>query len=199
MQEPLFNQSYDVNFIKDTSYSIVSAFFYVDGKPVHFADRTVVTANGQTDDLNYSPPPTGFHWNLYGSDQVTFRVRKKDITIVNTVSKSSIGDISLIMDSVLYITDTMRASYVGEPLEDGEYVAMSMNRIYDTTDLYSGIGGDFTGTQCTLDFSKTKSFHPGLSSVLMVRVKEIPLQQKDGNAGGNIRVQLTDRKIVTVK
>lgn len=198
-QDSSIRQIYQVDFNKHDSSAIVMAWFTVNNgtRRVLFNDRSFVKANGKIDSALFSSDPTYFSWRIDSIDEVIFSFRKNNDTFTNKVSISSIDDITLVIDSVLSVADTIRASFIGSPIKEGEIVGMSVNRNYDTTNLWSGIGVEFSGQRCTLDFSKTKDFHPGTYTILISRTKSIPLQQADG--GGIITVSITDLKTVLIK
>ncbi len=194
------NQYYTVNFIKADTLAIINAWF-TDARNGHqliFADRSLVTANGVVDSALYSSSREFFDWHIHSST-ISFSVNKQNKTLTNVVSSSSVNDITIVMDSVLSVKDTMHASFSGAALADDEYIGLSMNRDSDSTNQWSGISYQFLNRQCTLDFSQTKNFYPGNYTVLLVRMKNIPLQQLDENSRGNISVTITDRKKVVVK
>lgn len=193
------DQHYQVNFVKADNRAAVTAQIEINRQSVTFIDRSVLTANGIVDDLtgrggNY------FSWEIYDTSAITFRLRGENNTVIeNVAAKSAIEDISIVMDSVLYVTDTMRLSFKGAPIGPDENVIVSMMRDNDSLGLWSGTTVFLTDRYCTLDFEQTKSFNPGMYWVLLTRDKQVPLQQTDGKGGGDIHLTITDRIMVEVK
>lgn len=200
---PSLHQYYQVNYLLNENRCWAKANFTVaqQGVPAAiFSDKSMVTANGMTDNTSVTATLREFIWNINDMPDVTFEFKKKDGTITNKVQRSSIGDIELVIDSVLPVADTMRAAWTGTTLLEGESVHMSMNRIDSQNEpMPEGIYVDFTGKECTLDFGKTKSFTPGTYRVLIVKEKIVPLQEVDGTGAGEILVTLNAMKMVTVK
>lgn len=200
---PSLHQYYQVNYLLTENRCWAKANFTVaqqGGPAAIFTDKSIVTANGMTDNIGVTTSLREFIWNINDMTDVTFEFKKKDGTITNKVQRSSIGDIELVMDSVLPVTDTMRAAWKGTTLQEGESVHISMNRMDSQNEpMAEGIYVDFTGKECTLDFGKTRSFTPGTYRVLIVKEKILPLQEVDGTGSGELAVTLNAIKMVSVK
>ncbi len=160
--ERVVDQYYQVNYIKPDNRAIVSASVQINGRSVSFTDRTTLTANGLAYVAPYGTNDDYLSWVIYDTNSVTFRLKKTDNSeIVNTVDRSSIEDISIVVDSVLSVSDTMKLSFLGAGIGAGEYVAMSMNRNSDSTGLWSGTSAEFAGKECTTGLLRDTQFLPG--------------------------------------
>jgi hypothetical protein len=195
-------QNYQVIYSLDDSTTDVKAFFY-DGNnvnsPLLFQDKSGVTANGQTDTNRYLAPSHSFNWIFPGLQPLVFSLRKKDQYLINTVPDAAITGISLIIDSVLNITDTMRVSWTGAPLQPGETVGVSLNRLPDASNQWKGIFATFAGNTLVLDYETTRSFLPGTYSVLLSRYKSLPLSMPDMGSGGSIDVSILTTRNITIQ
>jgi hypothetical protein len=203
-------QSYQVHYSITRNETRADAFFNymnISGLRVTFPDQKVVRANGDTSlDLKLTSGEQFFHWEIGGTPEVVFTLTRRDGSILtNKANRTMMGELELVMDSVLYVSDTMRARWTGTPLSQTDYVAISMNRVYDSVGLHSGTSGGFFGPDsedghlCTFDYNQTSKFHPGTYDVLLVKERTVPLQQRDGEAGGTMQVSISLVKRVVVK
>ncbi len=194
------DQYYEVNFLKSDSQVFATAKIQYQGRAVTFEDRTLLTANGLVENTPYSSATNSFSWGMSDTNSVAFRLMRTDNSVVeNTVSKSSIEDLTLVMDTVLYTSDTMRLSTLGAPISIGESGFVSMFKIVDSTGITDGMSAYFTGNDYEFDYLRTRDFHPGKYLVTVSRSKNIPLQQKDGAGVGDIAVTITDKMTVEVR
>ena len=198
-REAPVTQQYQVDFADSQAH--VAAWFTIGSSSnyLQFTDRSLVTANGIVDSGHSSTGTQYFGWSFLNTNEVVFVLNKNGSTLINKASRSSVGDITLVMDSVLSVNDTMRVSFTGSAIDANEYIGVAVNRNSDSTNQWSGISAQFTGTQCTLDFSQTRLFYPGIYTVQVTRRRQLPLQQADGGGGGYISVSVTNATTVTIK
>ncbi len=200
-QPPSLHQRYQVSYLMDSgAFSAAATLRLNNGSTsITFPDRSILTANGIVDSRGVANDPGNFYWEMNHANDVTFMLKKDDnITLVNKVLRSQIDDVGFTIDSVLYVGDTMRATWVGAPLQQGENIGMALNRI-DDTGSWSGASGELYGQVFTFDYKDTKALYPGTYNVSLSRTKTLPLQQPDGGAGGSITINLYVNKTVVVK
>lgn len=206
--EPIY-QYYQVRYYPEQNTTSADANFYysrLGGQPVNFISTDGVKANGKT--LNvYAIEGDGsyFGWTMDGTPDVVFTFARNDGTILtNKADGLQPGDLTLVIDSVLQVSDTMHINWTGSPLRPGELVNVTMTRLYATSDsanLYSRITTDFFdgGHVCTLDYAQTSLFHPGTYNVELTKRRTTDLQQPDGTAGGKMEISVSVARKVVVK
>lgn len=160
-----------------------------------------VKANGITSNVGMMDVPSGYSWSLDSVSDVTFTLQLNDKTLTNTVSKSGIGISEIVADSVYSLQDTISISWTGNPLQAGESIYVSLNRNYDSasTTYYGTTVGWFNGEGYIFDLLETKDFAPGTYTITLSRRKNMPLQQSDNGAGGEINVTMYTTKTVVLQ
>lgn len=200
-------QYYDVQYFTDQNKTRADAYLTYwnsGGMNVRFADMNAVKANGEaTQALPNSDGEQFFDWDIAGTPDITFTIARKDgTTLTNKVNRAMMGDIQMVIDSVLYTTDIMRVRWTGTPLQQDESIGIAMNRVYDSTGLWSGASGELYEPDQyirTFSYNETSKLYPGIYEVGLAKTRKIPLQQHDGIAGGTIQVSIGVTKRVVVK
>lgn len=169
-------------------------------RTVIFEDSRV-KANGITSNANMMEMSSSYSWSLDSVSDVVFTLQLNDRTLTNTVSKSAMGSSEIIADSVYSLQDTISISWTGNPVQAGESVYVSINRNYDSTSsaYFGSTTGWFNGEGYTFDILETKNFAPGTYTITVNRHKNMPLQQSDNGAGGDISVSMYTTKTVVLQ
>jgi hypothetical protein len=194
-------QHYYVNYNNGVVFA--NANFVTAGnksRPVVFESRRV-KANGITSNSGMMDLPSGYSWSLDSASDVTFTLELNDKTLTNTVSKSAMGSSELVADSVYSLQDTISISWTGNPVQSGESVYVSINRNYDSTSstYFGSTTGWFNGEGYIFDILETKNFPAGTYTITLNRHKNMPLQQSDNGAGGDISVSMYTTKTVVLR
>lgn len=207
VESPFLYQEYAIIYNTTDSNCTALAAFHPGDSSTHrttISDATLVTANGMNPKITKykdEPYPDQVSWPINGPS-VMFAFKRNNSTLINKAGRM-IGDISIAVDTVLSVNDTIRIFWAASPLQPDETATVWTERQYDTSypdDTYprGNIPGTFTGSACTLDFSKTHKFRPGIYTLTVLKEKRLPLQQPDGNASGNITEFIQIRKTVVI-
>jgi hypothetical protein len=195
-------QNYRVTFFQYEAQTSAQASFSVypgPGAPIAFQDRSVITANGQTDQMNLtSSSSNSFNWNFSGTPDVTFGFRQTDKTIYNTVSRSSMGALSWVVDTAYNKADTIVAIWEGDPLISGDIVSAYISTADSSIDWF-GAEGVITGNKVVFDYLTTKNFPAGTYEVTLAKNRTFQGQNKDGDAPVTIDCALYARTTLRLR
>ncbi len=195
-------QNYAVSFFQYEGRTSARASFTVYpslGNPVAFQDRSMITANGQTDQMNLTSSVSNqFYWSFSGTPDVTFGFRKADKTIYNTVTRSSMGALSWVADTAYNIADTIVAMWQGDPLISGDIVSAFISRA-DSSVGWIGAEGVITGNKVVFDYPTTKDFPAGIYQVTLAKNRTFDGQNKDADAPVTIDCALYARTTVRLR
>jgi hypothetical protein len=195
-------QNYAVTFFQYEAQTSARASFSIYpswGNPVAFKDRSIITANGETDQPNLTSSVSNqFYWTFAGTPDVTFGFRQPDKTIYNTVSRSSMGALSWVADTAYNKADTIVAMWEGDPLISGDIVSAYISSADSSVD-WVGAEGVITGNKVVFDYLTTKNFPAGTYQVTLAKNRTFQGQNKDGDAPVNIDCALYARTTVRLR
>lgn len=202
-------QAYYVEYNPTDTYTYAIAYFAVKdstGELIKFNDNNTIKVNGITSNSHL------YYIRVHGSDtyewlykdirNVAFQFTLPDKTLVNSISASSVGNISLSVDSVLNRTDTFSASWAGTPLEPDDRLIVSMKRedtSHSKEGLYTQASCTISGNNLYFDYQSTSQLKPGKYRLDIEKRRRFPLQQQTGDASGKITTSLKAYKYVLVK
>lgn len=128
-----------------------------------------------------------------GLDPVEFTfTRWKDQVYINKISIENISSIA-IPDSLEKVNGNGKTiiRWIGNPIGKDEYVQIHLTYSGGVYDINSSMEG---ATTITMNFTNMTSATKG--TLFLSRVKKLPLQESNGNAGGKIMVSYVQNKEV---
>jgi hypothetical protein len=204
-------QEYTVNYFPKIDSTKVYASFKqgsVNGLGIVFWDESVVRVNGDTTSHISSDPYSGdrFVWYLAGQPDVAMTIKRKDnSTLTNTVSRSLMGELDVEMDSVLFTNDTIRVRWKGAPLDEKEESIEVMMEPSPGTDTHGRdlarypIADANDPHSFVFEYETTHRMWQGKYDITVKKRRDMPLQQRDGTAGGKIYMYIIVKKTLDLR
>lgn len=166
-----------------------------EGQNIKLNGPASVLFNGKTPDF----ANIGVYFYTYsfkGLDDMTFTfTRAKDSVFTNIASLDDVSPIAIPQSfTSIPLNEAVVLAWVGEPLGDNESVEV---RIVYSGGVYNKYNSEKGST--SLSISLSNSAPAGKATLSLSRIKKLPLQQSNGNAGGQLEVSYYQSKEITLK
>lgn len=166
-----------------------------EGANVKLSGSSSIFINGKAPDFMN----TGIYFYTYsfsGLEGVTFKFNRRQGVVYTNVA--SLNDVRPIAIPESFTTVSLKGStvltWVGEPLGENEYATVSINYKGGVNNVY-----EYNKDKQSISISFAGNATAGKATLSLSRVHKLPLQESDGNAGGQLEVSYVDSKEVTIE
>lgn len=137
-----------------------------------------------------------YNYSFEGLDDIIFTfTRSKGQVFINKASLKDVSPIAIPSSfTTIAISDNTLLTWEGDPIGSGEYVEVRIEYKGGVNTIYNRNQGE---KSITLSFSNPVS--AGKATLFLSRIKTLPLQQSNGNAGGKLDVSYVQDKEIDLQ